>query len=59
MVKSLKNQELIDGLVEKRLEGQKKFDVNATPTFIINGDHKIVGSQPYEEFEKVFSEKAK
>ena len=32
----LKNQELIDGLVEKRLEGQKKFDVNATPTFIID-----------------------
>ncbi|MBG04115.1 MAG: disulfide bond formation protein DsbA [Rhodospirillaceae bacterium] len=55
----LKNQELIDGLVEKRLEGQKKFDVNATPTFIIDGDHKIVGSQPYEEFEKVFSQKAK
>ena len=55
----LKNQELIDGLVEKRLEGQKKFDVNATPTFIIDGDHKIVGSQPYEEFEKVFSKKAK
>tara|TARA_Y100001934_G_scaffold283896_1_gene409316 strand:+ start:31658 stop:32263 length:606 start_codon:yes stop_codon:yes gene_type:complete len=55
----LKNQALIDGLIEKRLEGQKNFDVKATPSFIINGDHKIVGSQPYEEFEKVFSKKAK
>ena len=49
----LKNQALIDGLIEKRLEGQKNFDVNATPSFIIDGDHKIVGSQPYEEFEKI------
>ena len=55
----LKNQALIDGLIEKRLEGQKNFDVNATPSFIIDGDHKIVGSQPYEEFEKVFSKKTK
>ena len=55
----LKNQALIDGLIEKRLEGQKNFDVNATPSFIIDGDHKIVGSQPYEEFEKIFSKKAK
>jgi len=55
----LKNQALIDGLIEKRLDGQKNFDVNATPSFIIDGDHKIVGSQPYEEFEKVFSKKAK
>ena len=55
----LKNQALIDGLIEKRLEGQKNFDVNATPSFIIDGDHKIVGSKPYEEFEKIFSKKAK
>ena len=55
----LKNQALIDGLIEKRLDGQKNFDVNATPSFIIDGDHKIVGSQPYEEFEKVFSKKTK
>ena len=41
------------------MKGQKNFDVNATPSFIIDGDHKIVGSQPYEEFEKIFSKKAK
>lgn len=55
----LKNQELVDGIVEKRLAGQKRFDVNATPTFIIDGDHKIVGSQPYEEFDKVLRKKVK
>ena len=52
-------QALVDGIVEKRLEGQKKFDVKATPTFIIDGDHKIVGSQPYEDFDKVLSKKVK
>lgn len=55
----LKNQALVDGIVEKRLDGQKKFDVKATPTFIIDGDHKIVGSQPYEDFDKVLSKKVK
>ena len=53
----LKNEELVNGLVEKRLEGQKKFDVNATPTFIIDDDHKIVGAEPYEEFEKILTKK--
>ena len=53
----LKNEELVNGLVEKRLEGQKKFDVNATPTFIIDDDHKIVGAEPYEEFEKILMKK--
>jgi protein-disulfide isomerase len=55
----LKNQALVDGIVEKRLDGQKKFDVKATPTFIIDGDHKIVGSQPYEDFDKILSKKVK
>ena len=55
----LKNEELVNGLVEKRLEGQKKFDVNATPTFIIDDDHKIVGAEPYEEFEKILAKKVK
>ena len=41
----------------KAAEGQKKFDVNATPTFIIDDDHKIVGAEPYEEFEKILLKK--
>jgi protein-disulfide isomerase len=53
----LKNQALFDGIVEKRLDGQKKFDVKATPNFIIDGDHKIVGSQPFEDFDKILSKK--
>ena len=55
----LKNQPLVDGIVEKRLAGQKNFDVNATPTFIIDGNHRIVGAQPYEEFKKVLDKKVK
>ena len=55
----LKNEALVDGLVKKRLDGQKKFDVNATPTFIIDGDHKIIGAEPYEEFDKILAKKVK
>ena len=55
----LKNQALVDGLVQKRLDGQKKFDVNATPTFIIDGDHNNIGSQPYEDFDKILSKRVK
>ena len=55
----LKNEKLVNGLVEKRLDGQKKFDVNATPTFIIDDDHKIVGAEPYEAFDKILAKRVK
>src|SRR3546814_4892773 len=44
------NEALFEGLRQVQLEAQQKFDVNATPTFIIDGE-KIVGAQPYETFE--------
>ena len=43
-------QKFIVGRLE---EANKKYGVSSTPTFIINEDKKIVGAQPYEEFEKV------
>ena len=55
----LKNQTLIDGILERQLEGQNKYDVKATPTFIIDDDFKIVGSEPYRNFEKILSKKLK
>jgi protein-disulfide isomerase len=33
---ALKNQELLDKILQARLEGQKKYKINATPTLIIN-----------------------
>lgn len=53
----LNNEALFKGLKNVQLEAKQKFDVNATPTFIINGE-KISGAQPYEVFQKVL-DKAK
>lgn len=51
------NEALFEGLRQVQLEAQQKFDVNATPTFIIDGE-KIVGAQPYETFEKALKKAA-
>lgn len=48
----LKNEALFQGIRKVQLEGTQRFEVNATPTFIVN-DEKISGAQPYEEFRKV------
>jgi len=48
----LKNEALFQGLRNMQLEGKQTFEVNATPTFIINGE-KVSGARPYEEFRKV------
>lgn len=46
------NDALLDGILNGRLDGQRKFDVNSTPTFVI-GDEIVRGSVPFEEFKKV------
>jgi len=56
----LVDQALFEGMQKLQLEAQQKYDVNATPTFIVtsgkNSDgEKISGSQPYEVFEKAFA----
>ncbi len=50
--KCLKNNELLDKIIQVRLEGQKKYDITATPNFIIQG--KIYDyALSYEEFQKI------
>ncbi|MDP6389239.1 MAG: DsbA family protein [Alphaproteobacteria bacterium] len=53
----MKNNDLIDGILKVRLEAQQKFQVDSTPTFIIDDDNKIVGAHPYEVFDKVLKKK--
>lgn len=31
------NQEIIDGVIQHRLDAEKKYDVNSTPSFVIDG----------------------
>lgn len=50
---------LFEGIQKLQLEAQSKYDVNATPTFIVmsskNSDvEKISGSQPYDVFKEAF-----
>jgi protein-disulfide isomerase len=48
----LKDQELMDKILQVRLEGQKKYNITATPTIIINA--KIYPQAlTFEEFEKI------
>ena len=54
----LKDEKLLDGVVNIRVEGERQAKVESTPTFIINGT-KISGAQPFEEFEKVLKPLAK
>lgn len=51
---------LFEGIQKLQLEAQSKYDVNATPTFIVVNSknvevEKFSGSQPYEVFEKAFA----
>ncbi len=49
----LAKEELPQAIVYGRLHGHKQYEVDSTPTFIINGK-KYAGSRPYEEFKKIF-----
>lgn len=44
-------------IMERREEGSKLYDVDSTPTLIING-RKLSGTRSYEEIEKVLQEAA-
>lgn len=45
---------LVDGVIKSRMDGEKLFQINSTPTFIINdGAAKISGAQPVDAFAKV------
>ncbi|MGH6946189.1 MAG: DsbA family protein [Kiloniellales bacterium] len=44
-------------IMERRKEGSELYDVDSTPTLIIDG-HKLSGTRSYEEIEKVLQEAA-
>ena len=45
------NRTIVDGVLQTRLEAGKRYQVNSTPSFIINGEKRVVGSQPYKVFD--------
>jgi len=51
----LADRELVGDIQKRAKEGGDDYKINSTPTFIINGK-KIVGNQPWAEFQKVIDE---
>jgi protein-disulfide isomerase len=54
----LNNQSMVDAVVKQRLDGDKKFGVNSTPTLIVNGE-KYPGGLSIKEFRAVVDPKLK
>jgi len=52
------DRELETLILSKRQEGERKFGVNSTPTFIIEGD-KYPGARSYEEMNDILLKYAK
>ena len=48
----LQNQALLDGILKTRQAGSQQFEINSTPTFILNGTEKIAGAQDVSVFEE-------
>jgi len=48
----MQNKSIEEAVLNSRLVGQSKFDVNSTPTFIINGT-KHSGAMSFEELQKM------
>ncbi len=51
----MKDEEILNKVLEDRQEGMKKYEVDSTPTFFVNGTEKISGNMPLEEFEEVLN----
>ncbi|MDC0093227.1 DsbA family protein, partial [Alphaproteobacteria bacterium] len=49
-----KNIPLMQEIINKMEKESKKFNIESTPTFIINNEHKISGALSFKEFEDKF-----
>ena len=56
MDKCLKNEQAQDEILEQRIEAQKKYKIESTPTIIIN-DKKYSGKVDYKQFKKAIDKK--
>jgi len=48
------NQKLSDGIMAAEFDAQKRYGIDSTPTFFVNGK-KVVGDQAYPDFIKNFA----
>ena len=52
----LGNQELLDGILARQKEAEAKYEINSTPSFVINGT-MVNGALPFEKFKTVIDSK--
>ena len=53
----LANDALKDGILQMRLEGQMEYDINSTPSFVIDG--KKVTNLPYDDLNELLEDASK
>ena len=56
MDKCLKNDQAQDEILNQRIEAQKKYKIESTPTIIIN-EKKYSGKIDYKQFKKAIDKK--
>jgi protein-disulfide isomerase len=56
MNECLKNEKVQDKILEQRIEAQKKYKIESTPTIIIN-EKKYTGKIDYKKFKKAIDKK--
>ena len=49
----MRNEDLFQAIRARQQEAWQALGVQSTPTFIINGEHRIVGPEHYDEFRAV------
>ncbi len=49
----MSNEKLLDGIIRIRLEGEKKYKVRTTPSFLLNGEK--IDAYNFDEFESLIS----
>ena len=54
--KIITNRELMQKILNKMEAENSKFDIQSTPTFIINDNHKISGYLSYNDFKEKLKE---
>ena len=52
---AMRNRPLLEAVVDMRQDAMDDWQVNSTPTFVVNNDKKISGGRTYDEFLKELS----
>ena len=51
----MNNRPYLEGIVKIAQDGYDRFEINSTPTFVINDKEVIAGFKPYDEFEEILN----